>query len=98
MLPPRSHAGISLRKWKHGPGLKVTGVEARDAAHRAGLRVGDRIVACSGHALGDADAFVRQIERASSSELEERLTLLLLPRAGGAEAQPAIAEAGVAIS
>ena len=87
VLPPSCHAGITVKRSKHGPGVKVTELKVKDVCYTSGLRADDYIVAMNGHAVSEADAFVAHLDGLCKSAQPETLSLLVLPRSGGDEQQ-----------
>ena len=77
-LPPDSRPGLTVRRWKHGPGLVVIDVVGKDQAYRCGLRADDRIVAMNGAAVTSAEGFISTLDARARSPKTEALTLLVL--------------------
>lgn len=115
-LPPGTHAGMTVKRWKHGPGVRVRALEEADQGYLCGLRIGetrgirtlrpsgtttaqnlpryrappyagDVVVSVNSAAVTEADELCEYINLLSSTKSLAALTLLVLPRPGGAEAQ-----------
>lgn len=78
-LPAGTHPGISVKRWKHGPGILVTEVREKDQAYRCGLRKDDCIVAMNGTAVTSSESFVSHIDGLSKTPNGEALTLHVIP-------------------
>ena len=87
-LPQGSHAGVTVSKWKHGPGVRVKSVLEADMAYRCGLREGDVIVSINGMPCRHPDAVTHHLTALSKTATEEAVAMLLLPRPGGPAMQP----------
>jgi C-terminal processing protease CtpA/Prc len=87
-LPPASQIGLTIGKWKHGPGVRVKGVVDGQQAERCGLKVGDVIAHVNGAPVRHTDKVMHYLNALAETRTDESVALLLLPRAGGATAQP----------
>ena len=85
---PLPALAVSLRNTKHSngeaPGVQITAVRKRDAAHRAGLRAGDTLIWLNGLPCRTHAETVANIEKGKAHRVP--ISIVILPR--GSDAPP----------
>lgn len=87
-MPHGTRVGITVSKWKHGPGVRVKEVVKGEQADQCGILVGDVIVHFNNAPCRHPEMLTSYMDALTKAQTDETAVLLLLPRKGGPEAQP----------